>query len=150
MLLEMASRHVAWLCALLLLCADGASAACKPADIDVLRKDVENAFSTKSFADIANEYGESQGAQVILENEYDDENPTVTIEFKSIAELSKWFFEKHEFSEHMIIPPRIECTVKGCAYELPELTLHHGIYLLGFEVKTGRCTSLLRLHIYWG
>lgn len=135
----------------LLLMAAFKCGACQPTHIEGLRKDVENAFLSKSFLGIANKYGESQRVQVTLENEYDDENPTVTLEFKSIAELSTWFFEKHEFSEHMLIPSPVHCRGEGCTYALPKLTLHHGIYLLGFEArKVERCTSLTRLHIQWG
>lgn len=124
--------------------------ACEPTSIEGLRKEVEKAFSSKSFLGVS-KYGESQRLRVILENEYDEENPTVTLEFRSISELSAWFFEKHEFSEHMIIPLPVRCRGVSCTYALPELTLHHGIYLLGFETrKVGQCTPLTQLHIYWG
>lgn len=112
---------------------------------------MEKAFLSKSFLALANKHGESQGLQLVLENEYDEENPTVVLEFKSVAELSTWFLEKHEFSERMIIPSPVNCGSDGCTYALPELTLHHGIYLLGFEArKIGRCTPLTQLRIHWG
>jgi hypothetical protein len=112
---------------------------------------VEQAFLSKSFLRIADKYGESQQLQLILENEYDEESPTVIVEFKGISELSTWFFEKHEFSEHMIIPSPANCDSEGCVYSLPELMLHHGIYLLGFKArKIGRCMPLIQLRIRWG
>jgi hypothetical protein len=125
--------------------------ACERTTIEATRKDVEKALVSKSFLDIADRYAASQQIRVVLENEYDEANPTVTLTFKNLAELSKWFFEKHEYSEHMIIPSAAVCRAEGCKYQLPESTLHHGIYLLGFETRqVGRCTSFTQLHVHWG
>lgn len=138
-------------CLYLLVLVALRSGACESGNIDVVRKDVEEAFSSKSFSSIAARYGESRDVQVTLENEYDEENPSLNLEFKNISALSTWFFEKHGHSENLIIPSPVVCRPAGCAYQLPELTLHHGVYLLGFEIrKAGECTLLTRLHIYWG
>ena len=138
-----------YLCVLLLAVFE--CGACGPANLEGLRKDVEAAFLSKSLLGIATKYCDSQGVRVTVENESDHENPTVILEFKSVSELSTWFFEKHEFSEQMIIPSPAHCRGEGCTYALPELTLHHGVYLLGFEArKVGRCTPLTQLHIDWG
>lgn len=139
------------LCICLLLLIAAPCRACEPAGIEGLRKDVEQAFSAKSFASIADKYGDSPGVQLTLENEYDEQNPTTRLTFESIAALSQWFFEKHEFSEHMIVPSPLACRSESCAYQLPELTLHHGVYLLGFEAKrAGQCMVLSQLRIHWG
>jgi hypothetical protein len=135
----------------LLLLAAFACDACDPVNIEGLRKDVEEAFLSKSFLSIANKYGDAQRVRLILEDEYNEESPTMSLEFKSISELSTWFFEKHEYAEHMIIPSPVHCRGNACTYAAPELTLHHGVYLLGFETrKVGRSTPLTQLHIQWG
>src|SRR5262249_4402370 len=105
----------------------------------------------KSFAALAQKYGESPGVQLTLENEYDEASPATVVKFESIAQLAKWFLEKHEFSEHMLIPQPVVCRSEGCTYQQPELTLHHGIYLLGFGAKrAGQCLSLSQIHMLWG
>jgi hypothetical protein len=147
----MLSGKVMKLCIYLLLLVAIPCSACEPTSIEALRKDVEQALVSKSFAGIAEKYGESAGVQVTLENEYDDESPTTILRFKSIAEFSRWFFEKHEFSEHMFIPQPVVCRSEGCRYRQPELTLHHGKYLLGFAAqRAGQCMSLSQIRIQWG
>jgi hypothetical protein len=124
--------------------------ACVPTNIESFRKDVEAAFRGKSFMGIADKHCNSQDVLVSLENEYDEENRAVILDFKSVPEMSKWFFDKHEQSEHMIIPSPAHCSGQGCSYDLPELTLHHGVYLRGFDIsRSGRCMSLTRLRINW-
>ena len=126
-------------------------ASCELADIEIYRRDVEKAFSSKSFLGVAEKYGDSKLVEVILENEYDEDNPTVVRKFNSISEFSEWFLEKHQFNENMILPAPVVCRDHGCRYQLPELALHHGTYLLGFDTtKVGRCTLLTRIHIHWG
>jgi len=51
----------------------------------------------------------------------------------------------------MFIPSPVHCRGKGCTCAVPEHTLHHGVYLLGFETtKARQCTRLTQLHIDWG
>lgn len=79
------------------------SGACESGNIEVVRKNVEEAFLSKSFSSIVVRYGESRNVHVTLENEYDE--------------------------EHLIIPAPVVCRPEGCACQLPELTVHHGVYL---------------------
>jgi hypothetical protein len=138
-----------YLCLLLLVAFE--CGACGRTNIEDMRKDVEAAFLSKSFLGIADKYGDSQPVRVILEVEEDPENPTVVMEFASVSKLSTWFFEKHEYSEHMEVPSPARCGGEGCVYEAGGLSLHHGVYLLGFEArKVGRSLQLTQLHIDWG
>jgi hypothetical protein len=129
--------------------------ACESVSIEAMRKDVEASFAAKSFGEISAKYGESQSVELKLENEYEDEEPVSITKFSSVGELSRWFGEKHQYIEHMLVPEQVVCRDLGdgfsCEYELPALTLHHGVYLLGFTARReGQCTLLAQVYIYWG
>jgi hypothetical protein len=128
---------------------------CELVSIDAMRKDVEAAFVAKSFAKLSAKYGEFQPVELKLEDEYEEENPITIFKFSRVGELSRWFHEKHQYTEHMFVPEPVVCRdfggEFGCEYELPALTLHHGKYLLGFKARReGQCTVLTQVHIYWG
>jgi hypothetical protein len=121
------------------------------ASVDKLRRDVEAAFVSKSFAAVARTYRSRSPVELKLEDEMDDEHPHKTFTFSSLSKLSAWFYEKHQYAPHMIIPTAVACSDFHCEYEMPELTMHHGTYLTGFKGKVvGKCTSLIQVSIYWG
>jgi hypothetical protein len=137
-------------CLYLLVLVTTQCVSCELADVETIRKDVEAAFAGKSFTGIAEKYGESKLVELKLENEYEEENPITIFKFNSLSELSEWFYEKHQATEHMLIPGQVVCRALSCEYELPPLALHHGTYLLGSKSKrVGQCTSLTQIYIYW-
>lgn len=128
---------------------------CELVSIEAMRKDVEAGFAAKSFAQLPAKYGESQSVELKLEDEYEEESPVTLFKFSGVGELSRWFHEKHQYTEHMFVPEQVVCRdfggEVGCEYELPALTLHHGKYLLGFKARReGQCTLLTQVYIYWG
>jgi len=128
---------------------------CDLVSIETMRKDVEAAFTAKSFATLSPKYGESPAVELKVEDEYEDERPVSIIRFNDVEELSHWFREKHQDAEHMVVPEPVVCRDFGsdfsCEYELPALTLHHGKYLVGFKARrAGQCTVLTQVSIYWG
>jgi hypothetical protein len=137
--------------ACLLILITSQCVACELVDGATLRKDVEAAFVAKSFAAIINTYGSSSSVSLELGNDYDEDHPTKTLHFKNLSALSVWFHEQHEYTEHMFIPETVRCSVLSCKYEVPEVTLHHGVYLAGFKGHVvGTCTTLVQVSIFWG
>ncbi len=127
------------------------AAACELTDVATLRNEVEAAFEVKSFAGFALRHGVSGPVWIRVEDEYDEKKPVRVIKFENILELSGWFHEMHHHDPNMIIPEKVSCSSSSCIYELPSQTLHHGIYLTGFESeKVASCLSLIRISIHWG
>jgi hypothetical protein len=127
------------------------SGACELASTAALRKDVEDAFVSKSFAQLVDKYGDKHPVQLVLENEYDEENPTLYRLFDSVSAFSTWFVKMHDHSDNMFIPSPVTCGIGTCRYQQPQLTMHHGYYLLGFESERREgCTLLTKVHIQWG
>ena len=124
--------------------------ACELVSVETVRNDVEAAFRERSFAALTTKYAGATPVQLILENDSDDD-PASLQQFANIAEFAKWFAEKHEFSAAMFIPHEVECDARKCTYSVPELTMHHAVYLQGFEraQRTG-CTALTKVLIFWG
>ena len=127
------------------------AAACELPDVAKLRSEVEAAFAVKSFAGFALRHGVSGPVWIKVENEYDEKKPTRVVKFENVLELSAWFHEIHHHDPTMIIPEKVSCNISSCVYELPEQTLHHGIYLTGFDSeRVAGCLSLIRISIHWG
>jgi len=62
--------------------------ACELASVDKLRRDVEAAFVSKSFAAVARTYRSRSPVELKLEVEMDDEHPDKTFTFSSLSKLS--------------------------------------------------------------
>ena len=124
---------------------------CELSDIRALKIEVEAAFEVKSFAGFALRHGVSGPVWIRVKNKYDEEKPVRVIKFEDVLELSGWFHEMHHHDPSMIIPEEVSCSRSSCMYELPEQTLHDGIYLTGFESEqVAGCLSLIRISIHWG
>jgi hypothetical protein len=124
---------------------------CDLHDIGALKTEVESAFEVKTFAGYVLRQGVSGPVTLTVEDKYDEDNPRRSIDFKDILELSAWFHEMHESVSSMIIPEKVSCNLSSCSYELPERTLHHGVYLTGFEgEQVAGCLSLVRMTIHDG
>ena len=119
-----------------------------------MRKDVEAAFLGKSFAALSAKHGKSQSVELKLEDEYEEDSPVTILSFSGLNELSRWFQEKHQHTDHMLVPEPVVCLDFGgefsCEYELPALTLHHGKYLLGFKAKREEQCTVLHRSTYIG
>lgn len=138
-------------CLLAFALAAQQSYSCESPDMGALRIEVEAAFEAKTFAGYAARHGVSGPVKLTLENEYDEDKPERLMEFEDILELSAWFHEMHEPASSMIVPENISCVRFSCLYELPKQTLHHGVYLTGFESEQiAGCLSLVRISIHWG
>ena len=139
-------------CIILLALVTQQSLSCEFTEIKTtFRHDVEDAFEAKSFEALAEKYEASGPVTFSSESEYDEENPTTTYEFPDILAFSTWFYDRHQHISSMIIPDQVACNYSTCVYELPELTLHHGVYLVGFARKeVARCTSLVHVTVHVG
>jgi hypothetical protein len=124
---------------------------CELHDIGALKIEVESAFEVKSFAGYVLRHGVSGPVALTVENEYDEDKPRRLIDFKNIMQLSAWFHEMHESVSNMIVPEVVSCNPLSCTYKLPQQTLHHGVYLTGFEGKrVAGCLTLVRMSIHDG
>jgi hypothetical protein len=138
-------------CFCLLLMIAFQCGACEPAGVQSLRKDVEQAFMSKSFNTIADKYADAKRVQVVIQNDYNDDRPLQIHDFASIAELAAWFSKMFADHEQLFIPEQVVCRGRGCSYQLPGTTLHHGLYLQGFEArKTAQCTAFAQIRVYLG
>ena len=134
----------------LLAFATSQSFSCEPNFVSDLRPELETAFKTTAFGALVDKYGGPGSVQIRLQNLYDDDNPLTIIRFDNLSGLATWFDEKHKHANSMFVPEKVTCREFDCNYVLPEQTLHHGTYLLGFEtVMIGECTYVTELSLSW-
>lgn len=126
-------------------------AACKPFEGEVFRADLEQAFDSASFDAYLAKYGDHGPVELVVENEYDEDQEMRVSKYGSLAALAAWFQDAHGHGQSMIIPESRSCRGRQCDYQLPENTLHHGTYLTGYAAdETAGCAALVRFAIHWG
>jgi hypothetical protein len=124
--------------------------ACDFTDMATLRMDVEAAFESRSLTQLVERYSAPGPVQVRVQNFYDDDFPLQIRDFGDLAALAAWFDETHESAPVMFVPEKAYCDEFECLYDLPDETLHHGIYLLGFESLLHKdCRVLREVSISW-
>ena len=134
---------------ILFLCFTSESYSCERLTAEALKHTVELAFTKKSFSLLGDSIHRDQPITLKVENEYDEEQPISLYHFDELSAMSDWFYDQYQYAASMLIPMRLACDSFGCSYELPRTTLHHGIYLLGFQTKPGKqCVELTSMYIY--
>ncbi|WP_374336208.1 hypothetical protein [Leeia sp.] len=91
----------------------------------------------------------AQPVTVVLDNEYDEQTPRRRLHF-SPAEARRWLDAQLSGSETRLVPEQVRCNQRGCRYTAPELTVHHAVYLLGWQYTAGRCPRLNLVHLMLG
>jgi hypothetical protein len=137
----------------LFMFATSQSFSCEPTDIpDIpdIRRDVEIAFKDKSMTALVGKYGGAVPVQIRRLHFYDDESPLTILRFDNLLALATWFDDTHKHASSMFVPDKGTCGEFECRYELPEFTLHHGTYLMGFETaRIEHCTYLTEVSFSW-
>jgi hypothetical protein len=142
------TSHIRLILGLVLVFMLSPAWSCELLNTDAVKSNLETAFKTADFTHLTKQL-QSSPLELNIENEYDEAQPIKRLKFKNLADLSLWFTNEYQFTEHRLIPLAVVCSNQTCNYALPELTLHHAIYLRGFKLKQStQCSRLMQISLY--
>lgn len=110
------------------------------------RQTIEEHFQ---LGQLSSMLSKQQAITIVLDNEYDEQTPRRRLKL-SPPEARNWLDTLINSSETRLAPTPVRCQNNGCRYHVPELTLHHAIYLLGWQRQLNKKCSVILLHLMLG
>jgi len=123
--------------------------ACQGISADAMKVNIESSFLNKSFIDLLKNDIGTPSVQLVVEDEYDEDQPISKYSYQNLESFSKAFFSMEQYTNSMIVPQRYICLSLGCDYMPPRLTLHHATYLVDFSFTLNHtCLKKIKISIY--